>query len=140
MSSQEHGYLQQRVLLCTAGISDTPIVNTIEFLSPCSARTDFNATSGNRALTVPVGMTLHGLVIEHDAAQAVTVMVVTVDIDTNITAITLDIPLGVAGTTSDLVNRVHINAGQQMNLRFTSQAGATNAKILSLALIGDLDG
>ena len=131
------GYSLGTVLFGFA-VNDDPIVNTTEFSAPFDRIA--MGTEAVHKFVVPRGMTLHSLTVEHSNAQAVTVMVVTIKIDTTDTAITVDIPIATAGSTQDLVNRAHINAGQEVALSFASQAGATNAEIFSFSFLGDLDG
>ena len=133
------GYSLSTVILGVT-VNDTPVVNTTEFACPFSSATSLTSTEDDRQLVIPRGMTLHSLTVEHTNAQAVTVMVVTVKIDGTDTALTLDIPIAGGGFTQDLINWIHINAGQEIGISFASQAGATNAVIKSFSLLGDLDG
>ena len=132
------GYSLGTVILGQSNL-DTPVVNTTEFSAPFG-RPAFSSTEADHKFVVPRGMTLHSLFVNHTNAQAVTVQVVTIKIEGTDTAITVDIPLGVGGFTSDIINRAHINAGEDVALSFASQSGATNALIRAYSFLGDLDG
>ena len=127
------------VVILGGAVQDTPVVNTTEFFGPFG-RAALNSSETARELVMPRGMTLHSFIVEHNNAQAVTVMVVTIRIAGADTAITVDVPIGTAGVVQDLVNRAHINAGEILSVSFASQAGATNAFIDSFSFLGDLDG
>ena len=132
------GYSLSQVMF-VAQVLDTPVVNTTEFHAPFHTIA-LGSTEADHQIIIPRGMTLHSLTVEHSNAQAVTVMVVTIKANTTDTAVTLDIPIAVGGFTQDLVNRAHVNAGDELGVSFASQAGATNAVIRSFSFLGDLDG
>ncbi len=141
MTVETRGYTLPTVIMGTA-CNDIPTVNTNQSTCPF---TSFNAAFADspapeRQLVVPRGMTLHSLAVKNDGNQAVTVGVLTVQIDDVDTTITVNIPVATEEVTFDLVNRAHINAGQLLSFIYESEAGATNARIQSISILGDLDG
>ena len=139
MSDNTKSYFLPTVILGTR-LLDTPVVNTDEFCAFFD-RQSLNSDVTIRQLVVPRGMTIHSLTVEHTNAQAVTVQVISLVVNgTTSTALTLDVPIAVAGFTQDLVNRVHVDAGDLIALKFASEAGATNAQVRCYSFLGDLDG
>ena len=126
-----------KVVLGISG-SDTVTVGTIEFWSPFN--TKGMATELISGWIVPVGMTVRDLFIEHSNAQAVSAQTVIVRVDGSNTALTLDIPTGIGGFTSDTTNSFHINRSQVLSISFDSPSGSTAAQIRSVSMVGILDG
>ena len=109
-----------------------------------TTNTALNDDENISIFAVPKGMTLHSFMITATAIQAVSVQ--NLFVRTGVsgamsdTAITIEIPIGVGGQLSDLTHTAHINQGQSVSIVARSTVGGTQARINSIALLGDLDG
>ena len=139
MSYQTAGYPLSTIVLASH-ISDTPAVNTAEFVALPSTRATFGTTESARQTIIPIGMTISRFFVEHSNAQAVSTNPLNVRLDGVNTGLTVSIPTGTAGFTTDLINSFHADAGQLLSISSLSPVGSTAAIILSASVIGVLDG
>ena len=112
---------------------DTVIVGTIEFNCPFN-RTTLANNEAARSIPMPVAGTLDNLFVTHQNEQAVSEQTITVKLNTNNTALAVNIPIATAGTTSDTSNSVAVAQGDLLSISFDSPSGSTAAFIVSVCL------
>ncbi len=117
--------------------NDTVTVATIEFAAPCSALT--MAGEANRRIMMSRGGVVHNLFVDHTNAQATIVQTVTVKIEGSNTALTIDIPLGAAGPTSNTTTFIRFERGDTLVVAFDSPATSTAAKVSSFSVDVEMD-
>ena len=119
-------------------LDDTVVVATKQFSGPFSIG-NFGSNAAKQTI-MPIAGTYHSLAIQHNNAQATIVQTVSLHVEGNITALTVDIPLGVSGPTqSDPSLRVHVAAQRNISIGFDSPTTSTAAVIRSWTIVFEPD-
>jgi len=131
------GLNTKQTIILAFQLNDTVDVDNIQF-STVFARSGLGSEA-SRHFAVPIGGTIYQLAVSHDDAQAVNVQTIIMRVNGSDSALTLDIPIGSATVTFDLVNRVRVERGDIITLSFDSPLGSTSAEVESFAMLMDID-